>query len=360
MSWMRAIDLPYRFGPDAFAHIAPGESYVRLDGRMFSAGVSTASQIWGPSRYNPLVLGNNAGGFEHLFVETHRTIPLGVGSFRGRWLAGRLRASPYGPNHVGISRRLGIGAVGVFSPIGLRGFEIGAARFFALYDSASVRDAQSLLLPFSGLLKYRLSNVDVPGARQQNQVASVFARIAPVGSPLQVYGEFFRDDHSWDARDFVLEPDHNSGYSLGFLFTRRSNRRVRSLTVELVNSRISHIDRIRKQGPLYSHSFVVEGHTQFGKTLGSPLVPGGGGWTAVFESAGAHQYWQFVAQFSRIGQNSEGGNLFGQPSGVVSLGISKATFVRRREYVFDVRLQPGFGDVPGTNVAIGSRIGLQR
>ena len=236
------IDLPYRFGPGGYGRVDMGESYLRVDTRFLAVGLSNESQVWGPARRYPLVLGNNAGGFPHVFIETGTPRPIGIGRVHARWVAGRLASSSFGPAHVGTSTRMGIGAVGTFMPRGMDGLEIGASRFFHLYDSPVARDLESLSLPFSGLLKKYLRNPDAPGPGNYNQVASVFMRIAPRNSPAELYGEFYREDHSWDKRDLIGEPDHDSAYLIGLVrnWFNEPAGNGGTLTLEIANSRISH------------------------------------------------------------------------------------------------------------------------
>ena len=56
--------------PDAYTRLDPGQSTIRLDFPAVTLGASTANQQWGPGSTHPLLLGNNAPGFTHLFLGT--------------------------------------------------------------------------------------------------------------------------------------------------------------------------------------------------------------------------------------------------------------------------------------------------
>jgi hypothetical protein len=351
----RSMDEPYRYGPEGHSRIDWGESYVRLDTRWIAAGFSTAAQVWGPARFHPLTLSSNAGGFPHVFLETGTPQSIWIGKVHSRWMAGRLDASGYGPPH-GRGARMGIGLIGTLSPRGMSGFEIGASRFFHLYDSPVARDWTSLTLPFGGLLKKGLGNVDVRDAREYNQIAGLFFRVAPTQSSAELYGEFYRDDHAWDVRDIIGEPDHKASYLLG-VRRRWTTDAARSTTatMEVVNSRSSHIIRVRAQTPPYQHLNISEGHTLRGLPLGSPIMPGGGGLTFDIERRFAHGAWGFLAEIARLAQNGEGGSKNGEMTGYYTLGARREFQARGTAWWTELRLQPGYGDVRGTNVAVAIR-----
>ena len=106
------------------------------------------------------------------------------------------------------------------------------------------------LLPFTGLLKASNPTGET-SSKDYNQVASVFARVAPRGAGIEAYGELYREDHNVDFRDLVGEPDHQSAYTLG---VRRAWLRADSVlsafTFEVQNSRVSHLVRVRERGVL--------------------------------------------------------------------------------------------------------------
>ncbi|MEO5590139.1 MAG: hypothetical protein ABIS03_11180, partial [Gemmatimonadaceae bacterium] len=62
------VDRPQRFGNSPYSQFDPGESTLRVDLPFISAGASTGNQAWGPGQEFPILLGNNAAGFPHLFV----------------------------------------------------------------------------------------------------------------------------------------------------------------------------------------------------------------------------------------------------------------------------------------------------
>jgi hypothetical protein len=352
--WFIAIDAPYRFGNTAYHRMDAGETYIRADTRWFATGVSNSAQVWGPARLQPLLLSNNAGGFPHAFVETGLPLNVGIGRLAGRWMTGLLAPSPFGPNGPD-KKRLAIGAVISFLPSAFAGVEMGAGRFFHVYDSPGARDLTSLTLPFSGLLKNALGNLEA-GVHSYNQVASMFFRVAPSASSLEAYGEYYREDHSADLRDLLVELDHQSAYMLGI--RHRQNRSVgnSTLTVEASNGRTSHLARVRGEPSMHLNRDILEGHSLRGLRLGNATLLGGGSLAMLWERHAGTTGWRVLAQVARLAQNQEGGTWNGSATGYYTVAVGRDYRWAGYGWGTEVQVQPGFGDVPGTNVGLALRI----
>ena len=276
-----SIDLPQRFGDGAYARLDPGQSTVRLDARGVALGLSTADQVWGPASRFPLVLGNNAPGFPHLFAGTSRPVSVGVGRLHARFVWGRLSQSDYSPVSADSSTRFMSGLVATFTPRGLPGLEVGASRFYHLPWTDDGPSLRAFLRPVEGIFKIETSDPDdLQPLTEANQLASLFARYVAPRSGFEVYGEYGREDHNFDLRDFVLEPDHMSAYTLGFRKVwRREAPRWVVLRGEVANTQATHLARVRHQGPYYAHHSLRQGHTNAGQLLVPAAAYGGGGAT---------------------------------------------------------------------------------
>ena len=277
-----SIDLPQRFGTRPYVRLDPGESEVRLTVGPATAGVSNARQTWGPGVTHPLVLGPNAPGFVHGFIGTGRPVPIGVGRLHGRVVSGRLEQTEWSPAPDSLSRRLAAGAVVTFLPGRATGLELGATRFFHRRWTPGRIPWRGFAIPFTGyLFKEGVLDSDDPESPQflvDNQLASVFIRWAPPQTRAEVYAEYARNDASLNLREIITEPDHQSTYLIGaraLLGPAGSDMRV--VRFELVNSRVTHLNRVRPQTAFYAHDILRQGHTHRGKLLGSVAVPGGGG-----------------------------------------------------------------------------------
>ncbi|HLM66793.1 MAG TPA: hypothetical protein VK358_04655, partial [Longimicrobium sp.] len=282
-----SIDLPQRFGDGSFVRVHPGESTLRLDGRGFALGASTASQQWGTAVDQPLLLGPNGGGFPHLFLGTSTPWNVGLGRLHGRVVWGTLGQSDYSPVRGHGSRRLMTGIVAVFTPARLAGLEVGGGRFFHEPWPEGGLKSGHLLRPLETF--YRETLESRPGT--ENQLAAIFFRWTLPRAGFEAYGEFLREDHNFDLEDLIMEPDRSSGYLLGGRKVWGRDGVLRSVRAEWVNASPSHLGPGSHQGLAYRHSDTRQGHTVDGQLLGSPAVFGGGGTVVALESFTPRGRW---------------------------------------------------------------------
>jgi hypothetical protein len=157
--------------------------------------------------------------------------------------------------------------------------------------------AADFLMPFESFYRYQEATTQEPDT--VNQLASVFARWALPRSGFEIYGEFAKEDRNVDFRDFVLEPEHNSGYLVGFQKSWGvSPARLLALRGELLNAQVSHVARTRDQTAIYQHSSVRQGHTHRGQLLGSAW--GYGGAAAVLAADYFHSRGRWTVDWSRL------------------------------------------------------------
>jgi hypothetical protein len=276
-----AIDQPQRFGTGAYQRVDLGNSEVRLTVGGATLGASSALEAWGPAQEHPLVLGVNAPGFVHGFFGTARPLPIGIGRLHGRVVVGRLEQSALSPAPDSLAVRLMSGAVVTFVPRWLPNVELGATRFFhRRWRSDDV--ASAWRIPFEGLLfkegRLDLDDTSSTSFLPDNQLASAFARWRLPRAGAEVYGEYARNDASFNVRELIGEPDHASAYVLGArkALTRRADRLLVA-GGEVLNARVTHINRVRPQARLYQHTPFTQGHTHRGQVLGSTAALGGSG-----------------------------------------------------------------------------------
>ena len=314
------IDRPQRFGDGAYSQIDPGQSTLRIDMPVVAIGVSTANQYWGPARQHPILLGNNAAGFPHLFLGSSTPLDVGIAEIHGRLVWGELSQSDYTGITGSARRRFMSGIIGVISPKGVKGLELGAARFFHETWPVEGLSLSNFTKPFESILKAGLPddpNVSSPGQSLDNQLASVFARWAFPQSGFEVYAEYGREDHNWDFRDFILEPDHRGGHVLGLTkILRSSPENFFAIRAEVMDLQVSQLIRGRSEGPFYRHGKQRQGHTERGQILGAAAGNGGnatllavdhyhprGRWTAFW----SRELRQDVGSFWRTGVRTSPG-----------------------------------------------------
>jgi hypothetical protein len=272
-----AIDLPQRFGHGPYQRIDPGQSVIRLDLAGVALGVSSANQHWGPAFDHPVVLGNNAAGFPHVFIGSSSAVDSWIGRLHARIEWGRLAQSRYSP-HVGEERRFMSGIVASIMPRGASGLEVGGARFFHLEWPRDGLTSHDFLRPIEGILKTTVARqIDVEGGDEpDNQLATIFFRWTLPRSGFEVYGEFAREDHSVDTRDLTVEPDHDAAYGIGVqkVWARQTDSWW-VIQAEQVNSRLNHLAPVRAQTAFYLHVPATQGHTERGQVLGGVGVLAG-------------------------------------------------------------------------------------
>lgn len=321
------IDLPQRFGTKALGRVDLGESWLRIDGHGVAAGLSSASEWWGPGIASGAMLSNNAGGIPRVFLGTSSPRNVGVGHVHGRVFAGRLVRSSFSAdtaNHTG--RRLGLGFVGSFEPRGLPGLELGLARFFHRRWREGGPNLSDLRILWEPFLKEGIVGKDDPetiAGQADNQLASVFGRLVLPRSGLEVYAEYGREDHSWDAMDITAEPDHISLVTFGAQ-KRFSAAAAGTFWVahgEVTNGRVTHLRRVRGEGLFYGHGQLRDGHTLRGQLLGSAFVRGGSG-----AEVGVDRYTtagRLSARWRRIGlaRSVEGGLGYGATHVIEASGV---------------------------------------
>ena len=280
-----AVDRPQRFGTSAYWRLDPGQSSIALDLFNVNTGFSTENESWGPSVDYPLVLGDNAAGFPHFFVGSSSPFNILIGKAHFKIIYGRLDQTAYSPVQgskfyfSGIEPgriRFASGLIATFQPRGFDGFEIGGSRFVHSIWPREGIPRSYLKKPLQAFLKVNQPGIDQQLAGTDNQVASFFARWAFRESGMEVYGEYGREDNSYDLRDFMQEPDHSRLYSLGLAKTfRRSPAGFDVLRAEIVNFQLPVLATTgRGEGGIYVHGALRQGHTNRGQLLGADVGVG--------------------------------------------------------------------------------------
>ncbi len=356
-----SIDLPQRFGSDPYQRFDWGQSTLRVDLPLVTAGVSTAAQLWGPAHDFPLILGNNAAGFPHAFLGTSSPVDIWVGTVHARLVWGVLNQSDYSSVVGPETRRFMSGLVAVFVPRGVPGLEIGGSRFYHTVWPAGGLSVHNFTKPLEGFLKSGLPNTGLSDGKSDadNQLASAFARWVLPHSGFEVYGEYAREDHNWDLRDFTLEPDHDSGYMLGVQRSiRLDSLHVLALRAEVLNTRPSNLTRVRTQTAFYRHSRERQGHTEDGQILGSPAAYGGSGATV------AGDYYLPRGRFSLwwMHQRVRPGSVNGLVDGTTQNALGAESSFRVGVGDLEIGLvgvRESGPDPDGSRIGIGTNVGVR-
>ena len=309
------IDRPFRFGPDSYTTFDWGHSSIRLHYKAIEAGISTEPLWWGPGVQYALVMSNNAAGVPHAFINTRRPLhlPLDAGRVEFRWMMGLPKDSKYfdlnleaSPNVINrkeremlLGNRLMQGLNVVYSPSFLKNFHIGFSRILHQYipEECSINDPTPILncdtfkipsqksqsinpldifLPFPKPDQQAYKGLrDESHYQDQNALSSIYFRWLWPESNTEIYGEYYREDHSRNFRDFLTEPQHARAYTFGAQTIIKSKFiDFFKVNIEINSLLPGRIDDVRPQTYYYTHKTVKQGHTNRGQVLGAAIGPG--------------------------------------------------------------------------------------
>jgi hypothetical protein len=268
------LDLPQRFGAHASSKVDAGQSFLKLDAWRLGLGISSENVWWGPGISNAILFTNTAPGFPHVFVNTRKPSNVGIGKLTGEAIWGRLSESAYFDTVPANDHRLIVGALVALEPGWVPGLFLGIGRTFVMpWDSVDARNLFPFGQPFWKKNVVRPGN---PKGSNDDQRVSLLGRYVLPESGFELYGEWAREDHSWDATDFIEEPEHSSGHVLGLqkLFIPGDGRWVRFY------SEFANLQQLRQNRPAIRPTPVFyvhfpQGHTQLGQLLGASIGPGG-------------------------------------------------------------------------------------
>jgi hypothetical protein len=279
------IDLPDRMGDGAYSKLSWGQSSIRLNAGPVSVGLSNENMWWGPGVRNSLVMTNNAPGFKHFTLNTTRPIKTYIGSFEAQVIAGKLEQSgvsaPVGPEFLEHPKdwRYLSGVIITYQPKWMPNFYLGVDRVFVVNHSEMGSGFFDYFPIFEAASK---SNYDTNGGLNledeaaRDQYISFFARYVFPQSKAEIYFEFGRNDHSYDIRDAVVEPEHSRAYVFGFrklIALNRSNEYIQ-VGAEVTQLEESKTRFMRGTTSWYAHSQVVDGYTNRGQVIGAGIGSG--------------------------------------------------------------------------------------
>jgi len=281
-------DFPERFGDQVYKKFWWGQSKIALTGKHIELYGGTQNISWGPGQFNSLIFSNNAPGFPHLSFNTVNPIKTIIGSFEGQILIGRLENSFEEPSQNPQQNeryflpfesdwRYLNGFTFSYQPKWLRGFYMGLNRTFQVNNNLmgdSFKDYFPIFEIFQKEEFFQNGNSVIYDAKGTDQQVSIFSRIVSRKAKAEIYFEYGRRDHSYNWREFVLNPEHARAYLIGFqkLVSLGSKGRFLQFRGEIVHQQES-INRIIRYlgtgGNLTWHTHgIARGFTNFGQALG--------------------------------------------------------------------------------------------
>lgn len=271
-AWQSGIDWPQRFGTDPLTEFDWGQSGIRLDLAGFTAGLTTENMWWGPAQRHPILMSNTAPGFPHADLGTGRPVRTPIGWVESRLVWGALSESEYFDTVATNGRRFFAGLTAAIEPRWLPGLTLGAGRVFYMpWDSVEAGD---LVVGLQAVLKEGVADsINPSGDDDRDQMLSLYARWVLPGSGFETYLEWSRNDHNWDLRDFILEPDHSQAFMAGFTKATPSGPNIWRVRGEVTHLERSRTFQVRPNPVYYTHYIVQQGYTHRGQLIGAGIGP---------------------------------------------------------------------------------------
>jgi hypothetical protein len=282
---VNAVDLPERFGNGDYSKLSWGQSSIRLDAGPVSIGLSNENLWWGPGIRSALLMTNNASGFKHLTLNTTRAIRTPIGSFEAQVIAGRLDQSGISPPTGALYKakpkdwRYLSGIVATYQPKWIPNLYLGYDRSFIVSRSNMGRGFADYFPIFSALEKVNyayVNDINIDEAAKRDQYIAFFSKYVLPESKAEIYVEFGRNDHSFDTRDAVVEPEHTRAYVVGFrklISLPRADEYIQVGT-EITQLEGTKTRDLRPALSYYIHPNVPDGYTNQGQVLGAGIGPG--------------------------------------------------------------------------------------
>lgn len=287
--WQNHIDTPEKFGDGNYQKLSWGQSSVRLTVGPVSLGISNENLWWGPGVRNSLVMSNNAPGFRHITLNTVKPIRTPIGSFEGQLICGRLEDSGFAPpdtNRTYNGRKLYVpkrtdwryinGVVISYQPKWVPALFLGVTRTFIVYYKDmehTLKDYLPVITPLAKKANYAENESPYPN----DERASFFIRWLWLKSHVELYTEYFREDHAFDLRDFIVQAEYSHAFLFGIrkLIPLKAHKdRFLQINLELTQLEQKSQDPGRHIKYDYTHIGVNQGYTNQGQLLGPGIGPG--------------------------------------------------------------------------------------
>ncbi|EOZ95674.1 TonB-dependent receptor [Indibacter alkaliphilus LW1] len=290
-------DFPERFGSGPSLNYWWGQSKVSAVFGAFEAGISTENIWWGPGQFNALIFSNNAQGFPHITLKTHKPAKTFLGNFEGQLVVGRLENSMLpATQHPELNRQFGRRLTGdwrflnalsiTYSPKWVDGLFVGVNRSYQQYSESKEPGLRNLFPIFDPFQKENFG-FDRDGEGRDQQLTG-FIRYLNKKAKTELYFEYGRRDHALNWREFILNPEHARAYLVGFnkIFSLENSSHDLQVRGEIVHQQESVNRYIRYLGlggnvTWHTH-WNSRGFVNYGQPLGVGIGVGSNSQTIEF------------------------------------------------------------------------------
>ena len=353
--WQNYIDTPEKFVEGNYQKLSWGQSSIRLTYGSVSLGISNENLWWGPGVRNSLMMSNNAPGFFHVTLNTVKPIRTLIGSFEGQIIGGILEDSGFFPpdtnrtyngSKMYIAKRTDTryinGMVISYQPKWASGLFLGITRTFITYNKDmgnTIKDYLPIITPISKQANYGEKESPFPN----DQRASLFLRWLWLRTHAELYVEYFREDHAYNLRDFIVDAEHTHAYIFGIrklIPWKAYKNQFIQVNLEITQLEQTTTNPERPSIYLYSHFVgISQGYTNKGQLLGAGIGPGSNlqslsvSWVKELKTVGI--------AFERLVQNNDFHNIaIKDPRAIwVDLGTSVFWEWNYKNLIFSTKLE---------------------
>lgn len=270
------LDRLQRYGTEYWWEFSWGDSAVSLRNWGMELKVGTARRSIGPAVAQNLLISNQAAGFPRLDIGTDGEISTFLGDFNAYTFWGQTSQSPFYDSVETNDKRLLTGVVASYSFPFIRDMEFGFARLF--HSPWKTINAWKVFQFITDTVwkDNRGEFAGGPGFEDDvDQVLSLFLDWNMPEHGSRIYGEIARNDHAGNMIDFLMQPDHSLGWTLGFYKEFQvGGIEGFSISGEFSDAGINMGTVVRPTGSWYRHFATVGGWTHNGQLLGAPMGPG--------------------------------------------------------------------------------------
>ena len=268
-----------------------GQSKITLSYKNVEAGVSTENMWWGPGTQNSIMMSNSAPGFLHWTFNSISPVKTVIGSFEWQLIGGTLKQSGYLPYDQGkliyiddyipkpeIDRYISAFTFN-WHPKWVNGLFIGVSAYDYLDKGAAYNQKSAFKKYFTVFAPSSIqSNVSTNGAVGDGQDFAYAANLRQVLPQYnaEFYIEYARNDAALSLRDFFLQPDHSSAYTIGGsrFFVVKKNEFLK-VAFELTHLQDPDTFLLRGTPSWYVHLISPrDGYTNKGRYVGAGIGPG--------------------------------------------------------------------------------------
>jgi hypothetical protein len=294
------IDYPIRMGPDAFSSLGLTNSYIEVGKGAFAATFSNENLWIGPTQVHALIMSNTGPGMTHLRFGTRRPVDLGIARAEFQFLFGGATESEYFGGDGQQDSRLFQATFAALEFKAIPGFHIGAVR--VLHDPAP---------PTGHRLGYYLDRIietplgGEPGLAPFNRLGAFYLRWALPESGFEAYMEWGREDFAIGFESLLREPDYSQVWAAGAQKAYIGKNHVSRMYAEVAHLGQGAPTRGgRGDVQFYTHTNIMQGHTNRGQMLGASIGPGSDAQTIGYELFTAKSKTGFMLERARYDEDA--------------------------------------------------------